>query len=363
MGWGIDITDGTETAVDPISNAVIDAALSSAIGTGSAKMATLKMSDTNVLTPEGLDYLKAKAADAGVSTVTLEPENSNVTLSFNPADLDADALNGNPFTASVRSTRPSTITSITGLTQNTAGSWVDFHFSGILPAPMKVTVIIDPNDYPSGITADDFRIWYYNAATGAMEQKSIPVEYDETVPAVSFTLEHFSAYLVLDSGSVPVAHGLVPPDPTSKGGKAGATRAAAIQNDYASLSSGINGFNKAFEQLANALAVFLPADSAGANALVEKAKKIGLETINAIVMINGEKTPVTLPLLTVRSNLADHFTPEQINRLRGKSAVIKVLYNDSEYIFYAGNIAPEEANRILYPFEYLARVYPIYIVK
>ena len=205
---------------EEIENKVTNETIENAVDSVVDGVVNLPMTDNEVLTADSLAYLKEQAAMQGdVDKVVLQPDEAGVTLSFDPAEIDTTKLGNKQFTASVRTTCPDEIEKITGLTDNKGGSWVDFNFSGELPAPMTITVKIDPNDYPAGITADGFKIWYFNDETGSMEAQDIPVTYDAAAKTVTFTLEHFSAYLILDSASNPeITVSLVGPTGSNNGG-------------------------------------------------------------------------------------------------------------------------------------------------
>lgn len=177
-------------ALLPIDNSAIDSALSGGehkidVGVGKG------------LNAASLSYLKSQAAADGVDKVTFTHDgNANITMSFNPSELD-DSFTGT-FTPAFSTSKPD-FTDDKGISNS--GEWVDFVFSGVLPAPMTITMVVDPDDFPADTT--EYTVWYYNPDTGRMEDHSIPVVYDTEKHTITFTLEHFSAYLVLEKGTNP----------------------------------------------------------------------------------------------------------------------------------------------------------------
>lgn len=180
-------------ALRPINNSAIDTAVSAAVD---------RTSSINVNVGEGLNastlsHLKSQAKAGGVDKVTLTHNgNDDVTMSFDPSELDDSFLG--TFTPAFSASIPDSAQS-KGISNS--GQWVDFVFSGDLPAPLTITMVVDPADFPSNTT--EYTVWYYNTTAGRMEEQSVPVVYNAEKHTVTFTLTHFSAYLVLEKGTNP----------------------------------------------------------------------------------------------------------------------------------------------------------------
>lgn len=161
----------------------------------------------------GNDFKKLKDAAKDGANVTLKHQGKDeLTLAFDPSAV-SDDWDG-AFTPSFTPAIPDKAAE-QGFSPKD-GKWVQFAFSGELPAPMTVTMKVSPTDFMAG--GDQFKVWYYDEDTGALKVVETAVTYDKAAGTISFTLTHFSTYAIFPESIDP---NVKPEKPSIGGGSSG----------------------------------------------------------------------------------------------------------------------------------------------
>lgn len=161
--------------------------------------ATLVVPNDKGVSADQMDKLKAEAKEG--AKVTLKPANGgDLTLTFEPSKVDASKLDGKLFTPAFTPAMPPQAEN-NGI-KPAGGQWVQFAYSGNLPAPMTVRMKAD-SSYKKG---EKLTLWWYENDRLVSQTTEVTWDGDYVV----FTLEHFSTYAVYPQG--------VDPNPASNGG-------------------------------------------------------------------------------------------------------------------------------------------------
>lgn len=156
------------------------------------------------LSPDNLQALKEAAAGGGNSQVTLKSggtDTLDLSMTFDLNDPKFSADVDQPFTPAYTAAAPDEAKN-DGI--NTSGSqWIQFTYSGNPPAPITVTMKIDP-DSALG-SAENIVIWRYDSS-GKLEvitSAKIDKNSDGKNIRAAFILSHFSTYALYPEGIDP----------------------------------------------------------------------------------------------------------------------------------------------------------------
>lgn len=300
------------------------------------KDAALDVAPSKGLSASDLLGLKNSAKDGAKVELTFNND-KDLTLTFDPAAIPDD-WSGKPFTPAFTPAMPEAAKQ-EGFSSS-AGKWLDFSYSGALPAPMTVAMKVAPGSFPDG--ASSFKVWYFNPATKALTEQPVEVSYDPATATISFTLDHFSAYVVCPEGVDP-NEGKQPPKPpvtdsgatdSGRGGSDDGDDENSVENLRLVMEKTL--WDKTIEQLTSeeALAA-LPVGSA---------------------VINGKT--VSAPLLTLKVDEVRQIPFRVVDRLAGRDILIRFTAKGMpDAHVHAASVAPCESFRFAYTIEDFLALY------
>ena len=324
---------------------------------GKGENTTVDVAPGKGLTVDDLAELKAAAGDTG-ATVTLTHNNDDrVQLSFDPSKLDPN-WNGGTFTPAFITEVPKDATD-NGIRQGHS-KWINFQFSGKLPAPMTITMKVDPNDFPPNTTI--FKVWYFDETLKRLVDKAIPVKYDAVTKTITFTLTSFSTYAVYPASVNPNPQ--TPTPPPSGGTSSGGGTKSSLTFDVEKLAD--NAVLKEISSAALAEAVKAASakgqTSANARVTLTNYTKITPVGVGALQNAAKQATDGTKVKLNLKVNFDEDAGGKTVSRVAVDLDKLAPLVKDNVGLgvyFAQDGVSPVQTTNAIFQKHYTNKIFTI----